>query len=231
MRSSDLSDVNDAQTELESSDTLTGKMQDGSEETVVLGADPLSLAQQKAINDPRFRWYIVNTYTGSEETVKTTLRERVERARLEDKFGEIFVPKMVVEKVLKSGKKKYVDKTTYPGYLIVQMELNDDTMGCVTSTPKVTGFVGNRRHPRPMPDSEVLRLLSPGHNTGEVASEKTVAGYKKGDEVKVIDGPFTNFDGVVDEVRPEKMKVKVLVSIFGRETPVELSFSQVKKNT
>ncbi len=191
----------------------------------------LTPTQQKAVNDPRFRWYIVNTYTGSEETVRASLQERVERARLEEKFGDIFVPKMVVEKVLKSGKKKYVDKTTYPGYVIVQMELNDDTMGCVTSTPKVTGFVGNRRHPRPMPDSEVLRLLSPNMAMAETQSERTVAQYKKGDEVKVTDGPFTNFDGIVDEVRPEKMKVKVLVSIFGRETPVELSFSQVKKNT
>lgn len=185
--------------------------------------------QRIVASNPRFKWYIVNTYTGSEETVKVTLAERIERAGMQKFFGEIFIPKIVVEKVLKSGKKKLVDKTTYPGYVLVQMDLNDDTMGCVTSTPKVTGFVGNRRSPRPMPDREVMRLLNP--EAGQLAAQEKAAqvAFSKGDSVKVTDGPFTNFDGVIEEVRPDKMKVKVLVSIFGRETPVELSFSQIKK--
>lgn len=188
----------------------------------------LSEEQRRAISDPRFRWYIVNTYTGSEETVKLALRERIERSKLKDCFGEIFVPKMMVEKVLKSGKKKLVDKTVYPGYLMIQMQLNDDSQGCVTATPKVTGFVGDKRKPRPMSDKDVLRLLNQDASE-TLMEEKEVSQYKKGEAVKVTDGPFTNFDGVIEEVRPEKKKVKVLVSIFGRETPVELDFVQIKK--
>ena len=194
----------------------------------------LSEEKRKLITDPRYRWYIVNTYSGSEETVRIALQERIARAGLEDNFGEIFVPKMVVEKVLKSGKKKLVDKTTFPGYVLVQMEMNDSTMGCVSSTPKVTGFVGNRRNPRAMADKEVLRLLTPAMSQagteapGEVA---TKVKFSKGEGVKVTDGPFTNFDGVIEEVRADKMKLKVLVSIFGRETPVELGYNQVEKLT
>ncbi|MFK7825017.1 MAG: transcription termination/antitermination protein NusG [Oligoflexales bacterium] len=194
----------------------------------------LTEEKRKLITDPRYRWYIVNTYSGSEETVRIALQERIARAGLEDNFGEIFVPKMVVEKVLKSGKKKLVDKTTFPGYVLVQMEMNDSTMGCVSSTPKVTGFVGNRRNPRAMADKEVLRLLTPAMSQtgteapGEVA---TKVKFSKGEGVKVTDGPFTNFDGVIEEVRADKMKLKVLVSIFGRETPVELGYNQVEKLT
>jgi len=192
----------------------------------------LSEEERMIVTDPRYRWYIVNTYSGSEETVRLALKERIGRGGLEDQFGEIFVPKMVVEKVLKSGKKKLVDKTTFPGYIMVQMAMNDQTMGCVSSTPKVTGFVGNRRNPRAMGDNEVLRLLNPA-----VAAEaaKPEEGSKqifvKGEGVKVTDGPFTNFDGVIDEVRADKMKLKVLVSIFGRETPVELGYNQVEKQS
>lgn len=196
--------------------------------------DDLTEEKRKLITDPRYRWYIVNTYSGSEETVRIALQERIARAGLEDNFGEIFVPKMVVEKVLKSGKKKLVDKTTFPGYVLVQMEMNDSTMGCVSSTPKVTGFVGNRRNPRAMADKEVLRLLTPSmaqsgtESPGETATQVK---FSKGEGVKVTDGPFTNFDGVIEEVRADKMKLKVLVSIFGRETPVELGYNQVEKLT
>ena len=205
-----------------------------SEEVESVQEDPLTEEKRKLITDPRYRWYIVNTYSGSEETVRIALQERIARAGLEEMFGEIFVPKMVVEKVLKSGKKKLVDKTTFPGYVLVQMEMNDSTMGCVSSTPKVTGFVGNRRNPRAMADKEVLRLLTPSmaqsgtEAPGEVA---TKVKFSKGEGVKVTDGPFTNFDGVIEEVRADKMKLKVLVSIFGRETPVELGYNQVEKLT
>lgn len=196
--------------------------------------DDLTEEKRKLITDPRYRWYIVNTYSGSEETVRIALQERIARAGLEESFGEIFVPKMVVEKVLKSGKKKLVDKTTFPGYVLVQMEMNDSTMGCVSSTPKVTGFVGNRRNPRAMADKEVLRLLTPSMAQAgpEAAGEMAVkVKFSKGEGVKVTDGPFTNFDGVIEEVRADKMKLKVLVSIFGRETPVELGYNQVEKLT
>lgn len=182
--------------------------------------------RRKFIN-PNFSWYIVNTYSGSEETVKVSLLERIAKAKLDDQFGEIFVPKTTVEKVLKSGKKKMVDKTSFPGYIIIQMALSDRTMGCINNTPKVTGFVGNRRSPRPMSDKDVLRLLNP-----EFAKQKEVTStiaFSKGERIKVADGPFTSFEGVIEEVKAEKMKLKVLVSIFGRETPVELGYSQVNK--
>ena len=194
----------------------------------------LSEESRKAITDPRYRWYIVNTYSGSEETVRLALEDRIARAGLGDYFGKIFVPKMVVEKVLKSGKKKLIDKTTFPGYLLVQMEMNDSTEACVSSTPKVTGFVGrsSRQKPKPMSDREVLRLMSPpAEKTSEPGEVQTKVKFSKSEKIRVVDGPFTNFDGVIEEVRAEKMKLKVLVSIFGRETPVELGYNQVEKLT
>ncbi|MCB9228389.1 MAG: transcription termination/antitermination factor NusG [Deltaproteobacteria bacterium] len=187
--------------------------------------------ERTIVTDPRYRWYIVNTYSGSEETARLALKERIVRGGLEEQFGEIFVPKMVVEKVLKSGKKKLMDRTTFPGYIMVQMNMNDQTMGCVTSTPKVTGFVGNRRNPRPMGDREVLRLLNPAVAAANKAEDASRQIFKKGEGIRVTDGPFTNFDGIIDEVRADKMKLKVLVSIFGRETPVELSYNQVEKQS
>ena len=200
------------------------------EASVVEENEVNNLEQEKAdiveqFIDPRFKWYIVNTYSGSEDSVKISLLERAEKSNLLDSFGKIFIPKIEVEKTLKSGKKKVVNKTSFPGYVLVQMDLTDITMGCVTSTPKVTGFVGNHRKPKPLSDNEILRLVNPEPRQQEVSS----ASFEKGEVVKVIDGPFSNFDGTIVEVKPEKMKIKVLVSIFGRETPVELSFDQVKK--
>ena len=190
----------------------------------VLNEDERSL-----ITNPKFRWYIVNTFTGSEETARLALQERINKAGLKGSFGEIFIPKTSVDKVLKNGDKRKVDETIFPGYIMVQMELNDRTMGCVASTPKVTGFVGNRRSPRPMSDQDVLKILNPSLKLGSSELAASEASFQKGESVKVIDGPFTNFDGIIEEVRAEKMKLKVLVSIFGRETPVELGYSQVEK--
>jgi transcriptional antiterminator NusG len=178
--------------------------------------------------DARYKWYIVNTYSGSEDTVKLSLEERIIKAKLQASFGIICVPKRTIERVLKSGKKKIINKTSFPGYILVQMELNDQTMGCVVGTPKVTGFVGgNRKEPRPMHDEDVLKLMNPEAYTPTSARIKS--NFDKGETIKVIDGPFTNFDGVIEEVRADKMKLKVLVSIFGRETPVELNYVQVQK--
>lgn len=188
---------------------------------------------EAAVTDARYRWYIVNTYSGSEETVRLALQDRIERAGLEEAFGDIFVPKTVVEKMLKSGKKKLIDKTSFPGYVMVQMDMNDHTMACVTGTPKVTGFVGNRRNPKPMSDRDVLRLMNPAEESAEEVQPEVGSDlrFDKGESIKVTDGPFTNFDGIIEEVRADKMKLKVLVSIFGRETPVELSYNQVEKIT
>lgn len=179
------------------------------------------------------KWYVVHTYSGFEEKAKSGLIDRAKKDKLEEKFGDIYIPHTVSETVNKAGKKRAVSRTSFPGYIIVQMFLDDETMHVVKSTPKITGFVGNARHPRALPDHEVLRLTNPEAAAAEAAAAnpvvETAHHFAKGDSVKVMDGPFSNFDGVIDEVRPDKMKVRVLVSIFGRETPVELDFSQVDK--
>jgi transcriptional antiterminator NusG len=180
------------------------------------------------------KWYVIHTYSGFEEKAKAGLIDRAKSEDQSEKFGDIYIPHTVSETVNKAGKKRAVSRTSFPGYIIVQMHLDDASMHIVKSTPKITGFVGNARHPKALPDHEVLRLTNP-----EAAAEEALAAsggvvetefhFAKGDSVKVMDGPFSNFDGVIDEVRPDKMKVRVLVSIFGRETPVELDFNQVDK--
>jgi transcriptional antiterminator NusG len=204
------------------------KIKEQTEMNAEVANSPREIDRDK-FTDPRYKWYIVNTYSGSEETVRASLRERITKAKLEALFGEIYIPKMSVEKVLKSGKKKKITKTSFPGYVLVQMEFCDDALACVTNTPKVTGFVGNHRKPRPMPDREVLNLIDSSSAAQAKMEASAAMTFHKGEHVKVIDGPFTNFDGVVEEVRADKMKLKVLVSIFGRETPIELGYSQVSK--
>ncbi len=200
----------------------------------VVGEEQSTSAQlvgevQAKPENPNFKWYILNTYSGSEESVKLALLENIRRCGLEQYFGKILVPKIAMERVLKSGKRKTVDKTSYPGYIIAQMEMNEHTMHCVASTPKVSGFVGNRKKPHPMSEQDVYRILNPDDEFQKKADAKVM--FEKGEAVKVIDGPFTNFDGVIEEVKADKMKLRVLVSIFGRETPVELGYSQVNKLT
>lgn len=193
--------------------------------------DEANESADQGLIDTTYKWYIVNTYAGSEDSAKLNLLDRVNRAGFEHFFRDVVVPKVSSEKILKSGKKKQVEKTSFPGYLFVQMDLTEETMATVTGTPRVTGFVGNYRNPRPMSDKEVLRLLGSvveDGADGDVSAVPTQK-FEKGETIKVVDGPFTNFDGVVEEIRPDKMKLKVLVSIFGRETPVELAYSQVEK--
>ena len=175
------------------------------------------------------KWYVVHTYSGFEEKAKSSLLERAKMQHLDHKIGDIHIPQTVKESVTKTGKKKTVSKTSFPGYMIVQMILDDSTMHLIKDTPKITGFIGNQKNPRPLPDHEVLRMTSPEAFDAQKKEVAVEVDFSKGDAVKVMDGPFSNFDGVIDEVRPDKMKVRVLVSIFGRETPVELDFLQVEK--
>jgi transcription termination/antitermination protein NusG len=176
-----------------------------------------------------FKWYVVHTYSGFEEKAKQALLERAKSEGLAARVGDVFVPKVAKEQTTKTGKKKTIEKTSYPGYIIVQLSLDDHTRLLVKNTPKITGFVGDSRNPRPLTDQEVLRLRSPEAAKEQAAAVQRQVQFEKGETVKVIDGPFTNFDGVVDEVKPDKSKLRVLVAIFGRETPVELDFTQVKK--
>ncbi len=183
------------------------------------------------------KWYVVHTYSGYEEKAKAALLERARSQGLEEKFGDIHIPQVVKETVTKTGKKRVTSSPSFPGYMIVQMLLDDYSMHLVTETPKITGFIGNSVRPRPLPDHEVVSMIEGGSASEGGAPDADsavpavpVVAFEKGETIKVIDGPFSNFDGVIDEVRPEKMKVRVLVSIFGRDTPVELEFRQVEKS-
>ena len=172
------------------------------------------------------QWYVVHTYSGYEHKAKAALEERVRALGKESQFGDILVPaEKVVELV--EGRKKTSSRMFFPGYMLVNMELNDETWHIVKSTPKVTGFVGGSTQPAPIPEAEVREIT---HQMAEGAARpKPKVLFETGENVKVIDGPFQDFNGVVEEVKPDKGKLRVLISIFGRATPVELDFVQVEK--
>lgn len=172
-------------------------------------------------------WYIIHTYSGYENKVKTALEERIKALKKEEYFDEILVPAENVVDVGK-GAKKTLTRKYFPGYILVKMELNDETWHIVKNTPKVTGFVGGKKNPPIVPEEEVEKIMRQIKEGG--LKPKPKIQFEKGENIKVIDGPFSNFIGIVDEVKPEKGKLRVLVSIFGRATPVELEFSQVEKS-
>lgn len=169
-------------------------------------------------------WYVVHAYSGFEEKVKLSIEEKIEKRGLKDRITRILIPtERVVE--LKGGKKRESDKKFYPGYLLIEMELDDETWHLVRSTPRITGFVGGTK-PVPLPDEEVEVIIQQLER-GPAPQVKTQ--FQKGENVRIIDGPFTNFVGYIDEVDMDHGRLKVMVSIFGRQTPVELSFFQVEK--
>ncbi len=169
------------------------------------------------------QWYVVHTYSGFEKHVKTLLENKVQLSNLQEEIGEVLIPtEDVVE--LKNGKRKVSKKKTFPGYILVNMEMNKNLWHVVKSLPKVTGFVGGV-DPVPIPESDVSAMMA----LAKSEAPRIAATYIKGDIVEVVDGPFQGFEGVVDEVTPEKEKVRVTVSIFGRQTPIELDFLQVKR--
>jgi transcriptional antiterminator NusG len=169
-------------------------------------------------------WYVIHTYSGYENKVKANLERRVESMGMEDKIFRVLVP---VEEVteMKNGKRKTTTRKIFPGYVIVEMIVTDDSWYVVRNTPGVTGFVGTGTKPIPLQESEVKSILK---QMG-IEDVKPKTYYKIGGHVKVISGPFENFVGKVEEIYPDKEKLKVLVSMFGRETPVELDFIQVEK--
>jgi len=172
-------------------------------------------------------WYVVHTYSGFEQKAKKSLEDKVKSLGRQDLVTEVLIPsESVVE--MKKGVKRTSNRKIFPGYMLVRMELNDDTWHIIKSVPKVTGFVGGAKSPPVVPDEEVQRITQQ-ISEGTLRPKPKVS-FEKGESVRVVDGPFTNFNGMVDEVKPEKGKVKVLVSIFGRSTPVELDFIQVEKN-
>ncbi|WP_461522083.1 transcription termination/antitermination protein NusG [Porticoccus sp.] len=173
------------------------------------------------------RWYVVHAYSGYEKKVAAALRERVALYGMEDRFGEILVPtEEVVE--IKGGQKRKSERKFFPGYVLVQMELDDETWHLVKETPRVMGFIGGKADkPAPITDREADMILQRVHDSEEKPRPKTV--FEAGEVVRVVDGPFNDFNGVVEEVNYEKSRLRVSVSIFGRSTPVELEFTQVEK--
>lgn len=172
------------------------------------------------------KWYIVHTYSGFENKVKKSLEERMKTLGKEKSFGRIVVPtEQVVE--MRGGQKKTSSRKFFPGYILVQMVLNEETWHIVRNTAKVTGFIGGDVKPTPIPDEEADQII---HQMEEGAHRpKPKYRFEEGDEVRVIDGPFSNFQGIVEEVKPDKETLRVLITIFGRATPVELEFIQVNK--
>ena len=175
---------------------------------------------------PIKQWYILHTYSGFERKVAEGLMSRVQAYGLQDKIGQILIPtEDVVE--MKEGKKVVSSKLFFPGYILVEMEMTDETWHLVRNTPKVTGFVGQGNKPTPLTPKEVDQVVHRISSNDEKPKPKFM--YEKGEPVKIIDGPFSNFPGVVEEVNLERNTLKVMVTIFGRSTPVELEFIQVEK--
>jgi len=173
------------------------------------------------------QWYVVHAYSGFEKSVMRALKERIERAGMQDQFGEILVPvEEVVE--MKGGQKRTSERKFFPGYVLVQMEMNDASWHLVKSTAKVTGFVGGTANkPAPISEREVQAIMQQMQEGVEKPKPKII--FEAGEMVRVTDGPFTDFNGSVEEVNYDKSKLRVSVTIFGRPTPVELDFSQVEK--
>ncbi len=173
------------------------------------------------------KWYVVHTYSGYEQKVKETLQENIKLNKLDDYFGDIIVPSEIIMERVK-GQIKKSQRTVFPGYIIVNMVMNNDTWYLVKNTPKVTGFVGyDKMNPPPLPEEQVNEIIyAIQEGKGKI---KPKIRFDKGDTIKVTEGPFNNFTGTVEEIKPEKGKVRVLLNIFGRTTPVELDFIQIEK--
>ncbi len=175
---------------------------------------------------PKRAWYVVHTYSGYENKVEANLRQRIKSMGMEDKIFNIVIP-TEEEVELREGQRRTVQRKIFPGYILVEMVLDEQSWQVVRNTPGVTGFVGSGNRPVPLSEDEVKAILSRMRRPEEERPIKI--GFKKGETVRIIDGPFADFTGVVDEIYPEKGKVRVLVSIFGRETPLELDLLQVER--
>ncbi len=172
------------------------------------------------------KWYVVHTYSGYEQKAKLALEQNMKIAGKAEMLEEVLIPSEPVEERVK-GQKRITNRKFYPGYILVKMVLNDDTWHVVKDTPRITGFVGSSRNPPCIPEDEVARITRK-IDEGTIRPKPKVE-FEKGETVRVSDGPFATFTGIVEEVKPDKGKLRVLVSIFGRATPVELEFFQVEK--
>jgi len=192
-------------------------------------SEHISAANPSVVTSPtgNMRWYVVHAYSGMEKSVQRALTERIERAGMQDKFGQILVPSEEVVEV-KNGQKALTERRLFPGYVFVEMEMTDDTWHLVKNTSKVTGFIGGKSNkPTPIAPHEVAKIIQQVQEGVEKPRPKVL--YEIGEVIRIKDGPFTDFNGNVEEVNYEKSKVRVTVTIFGRATPVDLEFGQVEK--
>jgi len=178
----------------------------------------------KQIGNLEKKWYVLHTYSGYEDNVARNLKQRIESMGMEDKIFNVLVPKEKKIKI-KNGRRKTVEERIFPGYVLVQMIVTDDSWYVVRNTPNVTGFIGSGTTPTPISETEIKTL----QKRMGVSEPKYKIDVLVGDPVKIIDGPFKDFDGKVSDIDEEKGKIKVFISVFGRETPVELDFLQIKK--
>lgn len=190
-------------------------------------SEPAGAGPEEAVGEPSNKnWYIIHTYSGFEQKVAESLRSRAQAFGFADKIGQVLIPTEEVVDV-RAGKKVTSKRLMYPGYVLVEMEMSDDLWHAVKSTPRVTGFVGGGNTPVPLSATEVNDILYRQATSAERPRPKQT--FEKGETVRINDGPFANFSGKVDEVNPERNTLRVLVTIFGRSTPVELEFGQVEK--
>ena len=194
------------------------------EEPEVDPVEEMRAALRRAPGD----WYVVHSYAGYENRVKTNLETRTTSLNMEDYIFQVEVPQRE-ETVIKNGQRKQVKQNLLPGYVLVRMELTDESWGAVRNTPGVTGFVGHTHRPSPLSLDEVMQFLAPEQEKKEKVVETKAADFELGESVTVMDGPFATLPASISEIHADSQKLKVLVSIFGRETPVELSFNQVQK--
>jgi transcription termination/antitermination protein NusG len=203
----------------------SGADAEGSEESEEVDpVEEMRAALRRAPGD----WYVVHSYAGYENRVKSNLETRTGSLNMEDFIYQVEVPQRE-ESVVKNGQRKMVKQNLLPGYVLVRMELTDESWGAVRNTPGVTGFVGHTHRPSPLTLDEVLQFLAPEQEKKEKVVETKAADFEIGESVTVMDGPFATLPASISEIHADSQKLKVLVSIFGRETPVELSFSQVQK--
>lgn len=172
------------------------------------------------------KWYVIHTQTGYEDKVKASIEKKAETSNLKALISQVLVPTERVSEV-KDGKKKISTRKFFPGYLLVEMDLTDETWYLIKNTPGVSGFIGSGRKPVPLQESEVEAILKQTEIAKEKPTPKVI--FEKGEGVRVLEGPFTNFNGTIEEINPAKGKLKVTISIFGRATPVELEYWQVEK--
>lgn len=197
----------------------------GSEESVKPEGEEPEAAGEPAENE-NMKWYVLHAYSGYEKKVKELLTERLRQSGLSGRVGQILVPEEDVVEV-KGGRRRISTRKFYPGYVMIQMEMDEKLWYVVKETPKITGFLGDASTPVPLTQQEVSRIREQMSGVATAPRPKHI--YDVGETVRVIDGPFANFTGVLEEVNPERGKVKVMVTIFGRSTPVELEFSQIEK--